>query len=499
MSQRIRIDPVTRLEGHGRIEIFLDEAGDVSNAYFQVPELRGFERFCVGRAAEEMPVITSRVCGICPEAHQLAACKALDQVFSAPPPRPALLLRQLLYCAFFVADHITHFYALGGPDLLIGPDSPPARRNLLGVIAKLGPETGQRVLATRARNHQVIEWLGGRAVHATGGLAGGWSISLSEERRTLIEQFARENISFALASLRLLTEQVLQQSGFDELFFGDTYVHKTYSMGSVDGLNRLHHYDGDLRVIDPEGCEVLRFPAARYQDHIAEHVESWTYLKFPYLKAVGWKGFEDGPLSGVYTASPLARLNVSDSLATPLAQEEYERFYAAYGSKKVNGRFRPVHHRMANHWARLIEVVYASERMLELALDAEVTSPEVRAQSGAITGEGVGCIEAPRGTLIHHYQTDERGLLTRVNLIAGTTHNHAAIAMSIRKAAEAFIQKGRVVEEGMLNRIEMALRLYDPCLACATHSQPGSMPLLVNVRGPDGALQRTFSRDAGRS
>jgi F420-non-reducing hydrogenase large subunit len=269
----------------------------------------------------------------------------------------------------------------------------------------------------------------------------------------------------------------------------DVYCHRTYSMGTVDREGRLNLYDGEIRIVDPEGVEFARYPAFEYLDHVSEHVEPWTYLKFPFLKKIGWKGFEDGASSGVYCATPLARLNVATGLATPRAQEQFEKFYAALGGR------RPVHQRLATHWARLIEMLYAAERMLELATDPEITSPDVRAIPQRIAGTGVGSVEAPRGTLIHHYEADGRGLLERVNLIVGTTNNHAAIAMSIRKAAERLIHAGKVVEEGLLNRIEMAFRLYDPCLSCATHSLPGSMPLEVRIRSHAGETVSTLRRE----
>ena len=497
MSQRICIDPITRLEGHGKIEIFLDERGDVANAYFQVPELRGFERFCVGRAAEEMPVITSRICGVCPEAHHMAAAKALDMLFGAEPPPAARKLRELMYSAFFVTDHATHFYALGGPDFIIGPDAPPAERNILGVIRKVGLELAREVLDCRARNHRAITVLGGRPIHPVAGMSGGWSCSLSEAARGEIETAARRNIEFALRSLTLFHSLVLGSQEYSDMMRSETYCHRTYSLGTLDSRNRVNFYDGTLRVVDPEGAEFDRFDAAGYRDRITERVEPWTFLKFPFLSRVGWKGFEDGKDSGVYTATPLARLNVSDGMATPLAQEEFERFYETVGSGKANGRYRPVHHRLATHWARLVEMLYAAERMLELATDGEITSPDVRRIPDGIRGIGIGSVEAPRGTLIHHYETDQQGILTKVNLVVGTTHNYAAMSMSIKKAAQCLIHGGQIVEEGLLNRIEMAFRLYDPCLSCATHSLPGRMPMEVIVRTADGAPPRSFRRGEG--
>jgi F420-non-reducing hydrogenase large subunit len=492
---RISINPITRLEGHGKIEIFLDQKGNVANAYFQVPELRGFEQFCVGRQAEEMPVITNRICGVCPEAHHMAATKALDQLFAVDPPPAAKKIRELLYMAFFVTDHTTHFYALGGPDFIVGPDAPPAERNILGVIRKVGLDTGEKVIACRERNHQVIKMLGGRCIHPAAGMPGGWSKCVSEQERKQIEQAALQNIEFAQFTLSVFDSIVWKNKVFADLISSDLYTHRTYYMGTVDGKNQLNFYDGTIRVVDPAGEESLRFPAHEYFHQVAERVESWTYLKFPYLKKIGWKGFIDGPQSGVYCASPLSRLNASDGLATPLAQAEYERFYEAFGKKKIGKRYEPIHQRLSTHWARLIELLYAAERMLQLARDPEITSTEVRCIPTHIAGVGVGSVEAPRGTLIHHYESDQRGILTKVNLVVGTTNNHAAISMSIKKAAENLIHAGKIVEEGLLNRIEMAFRLYDPCLSCATHALPGSLPLLVNIKDSHGQLVKSIRRD----
>jgi F420-non-reducing hydrogenase large subunit len=493
--KRVTISPITRLEGHGKIEIFLDPDGNVANAYFQVPELRGFEQFCVGRPAEDMPVIMNRICGVCPEAHHLAANKALDRLFAVDPPPTAKKIRELLYMAFYVTDHTTHFYALGGPDFIVGPDAPPAERNILGVIRKVGLDVGKQVIACRARNHHAVQMLGGRAVHPAAGMPGGWSKFITEEDRKELEGIAIENVKFAQFTLQVFESLVLKNTAYTELIQSDVYYHKTYYMGTVDKNNRVNFYDGEIRVVDPEGREFLKFPATEYFQNISERVELWTYLKFAYLKKVGWKGIVDGIDSGVYCASPLARLNVSDGLATPLAQAEYERFYAAFGRKKIKGRYQPVHHRLATHWARLIELLYAAEHMLELARDPEITSQDVRRIPSGVAGIGVGSVEAPRGTLIHHYEADARGIITKVNLVVGTTNNHAAISLSIKRAAEKLIHGGHVIEEGMLNRIEMAFRLYDPCLSCATHSLPGTMPLIVNLRSDTGEIIRTFRRD----
>lgn len=478
--ERITIDPITRLEGHGKIDIFLDANGDVANSYFQIPELRGFERFCVGRPVEEMPLLTNRICGVCPEAHHMAAAKAADAVYKVDPPRTAKMLRELLYMAFYCTDHTTHFYALAGPDFIVGPDAPVAERNILGVIHKVGLEIGGKVIQMRKFGHRTVEMIGGRKVHPASAIPGGVTKILSEDERKEIEEMGRWAIEFAQFSLQAFNDIVLANKTYLDLILGDVYYHQTYYMGLVDANNKVNFYDGKVRVVDPEGKEFCKYAPNEYMNHIAEHVEPWTYLKFPYLKNVGWKGFVDGKDSGVYMATPLSRLNAADGMATPLAQEHYEKMYATLGGK-------PVHHRLAIHWARLIELLYAAEHWVELATDPEITSPNVHKKPTEIPTEGVGIVEAPRGTLTHHYWTDEKGLLTKVNLIVGTTNNYAPIQMSTKKAAQSLIKGGKV-NEGLLNMVEMAFRAYDPCFGCATHSMPGRMPLEVRLHNEDGEV-----------
>jgi len=494
MTKRITIDPVTRLEGHGKIEIFLNNQGEVENTYFIVPELRGFEQFCIGRPAEDMPNITNRICGICPEAHHIASTKALDDLYNIEPPPTAKKLRELLYCAFFVVDHATHFYVLGGPDFFIGPDAPVSQRNFLGVLQKIGKEDAGRIFHCRKSNNKVIEILGGRVIHPNAGLPGGWSMQLSREKRDFIETVATENVDFALFSLEIFEKLILNNKTYNNLLFSKLYYHQTYYMGTVDTRNKVNFYDGSIRVVSPDGEEFVRYAPKDYAEHIAEHVEPWTYLKFPYLKKIGWHGLKDGLDSGIYSATPLARLNAADGMATPLAQKYYDKFYTTFDAIQSDGSYLPVHYRLATHWARLIEMLQAAERMLDLVRDPEITSSYIRNQPVEIPTEGVGSVEAPRGTLIHHYRTDQNGLLTMVNLIVGTTNNHAPIALSVKRAAEGLIKKGSVIEEGLLNRIEMAFRLYDPCFSCATHSLPGKMPLEVVIRGAQGEEVKRLAR-----
>ncbi len=479
--KKITIDPVTRLEGHGKIEIFLNDAGEVENSYFQVPELRGFEKFCEGRPAEEMPQITQRICGVCPEAHHTASTKALDDLFHVEPPSAAKKLRELLYSAFYVTDHITHFYILGGPDFIMGPDAPVAERNILGVIAKVGLELGGAVINARKQNHHIIHMLGGRAVHPVFGLPGGVSKGLNEEERKEVEQIAKNSVEFAQLSLKVFDDIVLKNQEYLDMIVSDAYTHHTYYMGLVDENNKVNFYDGKVRVVDPEGKEFAKYAPREYLSHVAEHVEPWTYVKFPYLKNIGWKGFLDGKDSGVFRVAPLARLNVADGMATPLAQEAYEKMFSTLGGK-------PAHHTLAMHWARLVETLYAAERLVELSQDPEITSPDIRTIPTATPDEGIGIVEAPRGTLIHHYITDERGLIKKVNLIVATANNAAAINMSVKKAAMALIKPGKEITEGLLNRIEMAWRPYDLCLACASHAFPGSTSLPIYVYDSKGEL-----------
>lgn len=486
MSQRITIDPITRLEGHGKIEIFLDDAGDVERAFFQVPELRGFERFCVGRPAEEMPRITPRICGVCPTAHHMASAKTLDDLWKVEPPRAAKLLRELMYSAFMVEDHYIHFFFLGGPDFVVGPGAPAAERNILGVIAKVGLEIAGQVIKVRKECRHIIRTLGGKVIHPVSGLPGGVSRGMSEEERSEFLEIARSTVEFAQFALQIFDDVVLKNPEYVDIIVSDAFSHKTHYMGLVDADNKPNFYDGKVRVVGPEGTEIAKFAPRGYVNHIREHVEPWSYITFPYLKDVGWKGFVDGADSGVYRVAPLARLNAADGMATPLAQQAHDQMYEILGGK-------PVHATLATHWARLIEALYAAERMVELLSDPEITGDHIRNVPTEIPEEGVGIVEAPRGTLIHHYETDEKGILTGVSLIVATNHNAAPIAMSVEKAAKGLIVGGEV-SDALLNMVEMAFRAYDPCHACATHAI-GETPLILEIRSANGDLLKRIRRD----
>jgi len=484
--RKITIDPITRLEGHGKIEIFLDDKGNCERACLQIPELRGFEQFSVGRPAEEMPRITTMICGVCPTAHHMASAKALDDLFKVDPPPAAKKIRELMYNAFQAEDHILHFFFLGGPDFVVGPQAPAGERNILGVIAKVGLETGGKVIQMRKGLRNVLRIIGGKPVMPSCALPGGVSKGISKDEQKTILEAGEYGVEFCKVALGIFDDIVLKNKDYVALVTGDVYSHKTYYMGMVDKNNKVSFYDGMIRVIDPSGKEFAKFKSQDYLDHIAEHVEPWTYVRFSYLKKVGWKGFVDGKESGVFRVAPLARLNVSDGMATPLAQEAYEKMFSVLGGK-------PVHSTLAFHWARLVEALYASERVVELARDPEILSPDIVNLPTKTPKKGVGVVEAPRGTLIHHYETDDRGILTKVNLIVATQNNSAAINMSVEKAAKSLIKDGEV-PDGILNMIEMGFRAYDPCHACATHSLPGGMPLEVNVYGPQGELVKRLKR-----
>jgi F420-non-reducing hydrogenase large subunit len=399
----------------------------------------------------------------------MAATKALDDLFHVEPTSTARKLRELLYSAFFVTDHTTHFYILGAPDFVMGPDAHPAERNILGVIGKVGLELGGAVINTRKHNHWIIQ------------------TAINEEERAKIEEIAKQSVEFGKVSLKVFDDVVLKNKTYLDMVLSDTYTQKSYNMGLVDEKNKVNFYDGRVRVVGPDGKELCKYAPREYLEHIAERVEPWTYLKFPYLKKVGWKGFVDGKDSGVYRATPLSRLNAADGMATPLAQEAYDKMYSTLGGK-------PANYTLATHWARLVELLYAAERLLELSRDPEITSPNIRNIPTAKPDEGVAIVEAPRGTLTHHYITDEKGIIKKCNLIVGTTNNYAPLFMSIKKAAEDFIKPGVEITEGLLNRIEMAWRPYDPCLSCATHALPGQLPLEVTIYDAQGNEVKRLSQ-----
>jgi F420-non-reducing hydrogenase large subunit len=478
--RRFTIDPITRLEGHGKIDIFLDDKGDVERAYMQVPELRGFEVFSIGRPAEDMPQITSRICGVCPTAHHMASTKALDDLYKVEPTSAGRKIRELVYNTFTLEDHALHFFVLGGPDFVVGPEAPAAERNIVGVIGKVGIEAGKKVISTRRRLRELIAYFGGKVVHPVLGLPGGVSKALKPEDLPQFKQLAKDGVEFATWTLDILKKVVLANPEYVKLITSDAYTHKTCYMGMVDDQNKVSFYDGKIRVVDCNGKEVCKFTPQQYREFVAEHVEPWSYMKFTFIKSRGWKGFVEGPDTSIYSVGPLARLNAADGMATPKAQVACDELYKTLGGK-------PVHHTLANHWARVIEMIQAAERIEQLVNDPEITSPDVRRVPTAVPTSGMGVVEAPRGTLFHHYETDERGLIKMANMVVATGNNAARIAMSVERAAKGLI-KGGMVTDGLLNKIEMAFRAYDPCLGCATHSLPGHLPLRVSIYDPQRNL-----------
>lgn len=487
MGRKITIDPITRLEGHGKIDIFLNDEGNVDRAYFQVPELRGFERFAQGRPAGDMPQITSRICGVCPTAHHMAAAKALDDLYRVEPPVAAKKVRELIYNAFVIEDHALHFFFLAAPDFVVGPRAPKAERNILGVLDKVGAEVGREVIGLRKQLRDLMALAAGKAIHPVFGLPGGISKPIAEEDQQKFIDAAKRAVAFGQLSINLFDELILSNSEYADLITSDAYTHKTYYMGLVDDDNKINFYDGMLRVVDPAGKEYLKFAGSEYLNHIAEHVEPWSFVKFSYLRDLGWQGFTDGHESGIFAVAPLARLNAADGMATPRAQEAYEKFFDTLGGK-------PVHYTLASSWARLVELLYSAERMLELAQDPQIVSPDVHVIPTETPEEGIGVLEAPRGTLIHHYKTDERGLIERANLIVATQNNAARIALSVDKAARSLISEGNV-DDGVLNMIEMAFRAYDPCHGCATHALPGRMSLVAYVYDANHELVKEIGRE----
>ena len=461
----------------------------MAECYFQVPELRGFEKFCEGRPVEEMPRITPRICGVCPEAHMMASAKACDAVYGVDAAADgAKLLRELQYNIFFVTDHTTHFYALGAPDFVMGPDSDPAARNLIGVIRKLGVEIGGEVIKCRQWGHEAASIFGGKPVNPINAIPGGMSKPINVDERDRLEEIARFMVEFGKFTLKLLHDVVLANQEYVDLILNGPYYHETYSMGLVDEKNRVNFYDGRCASSTRRDRSSASTPPRDYLEHVAEHVEPWSYLKFPYLKQVGWKGFVDGKESGVYRATPQSRLNVADGMNTPLAQEAYEEYFETLTGDRSGKQAGPPHpghplgprHR-ADERRRAVARAGAASRDHAVRTNYRV-DPDRDAERGG---------RHRRGAARHAHAPlrDRRaGLVRKANLIVGTTNNHAAICMSIKKAAQGLIRKGVPVTEGMLNRIEMAFRAYDPCFGCATHSLPGQMPLAVRVRDADGTV-----------
>ncbi len=464
MSRRILIDPVTRLEGHGQIQILLDASGNVSDVLFQTPEFRGFEKFCEGRAVEEMPTLTQKICGVCPMAHHMASTKALDDLFSVSVPPAAQKIRELAYHAFIFEDHLLHIYYLGGPDWLMAPDTPPHQRNILGLAGQMGQAFITRMMAARHQARDLIARIAGSALYPVFGLPGGVSKPLTHDDQVAAVSASRVMIEFAVISVKLFENLLKTGTFFSELITDPVYYQRTYSMGMTDADGRLQFYDGVIRIVDPGGAPVATFRAGEFSGYLTERVDGRTYVKTPAIRDAGWRGFPEDEVITAYRVGPLARLNVVSEIPTPRAQAACDGMMTFFGG-------RPVHHTLAYHWARLIEALYAAERVAELAADPDIVSSEIRNIPSHLPDEGgmgSGGCEAPRGTLFHSYQASTDGIIQKLNLLVGTQHNAAALYRSVHQAASMLITDGRV-SDAILNRIEMAYRAYDPCLACATH------------------------------
>ncbi len=448
MGKVINLQPITRIEGHTKVAITLDDAGNVIDTKVHGQNLRGFEKFCEGRPVEEMPRIVCHICGICPWAHHLASSKATDGCFGVTPPPTAVKLRRLMQSIAYVSDKILHFYFLAAPDFVLGPDADYTVRNVVGIV-KAAPDLAKQVVHMRHLGAQMLEGFAGRAIHPTFSVPGGVSKPMTEAERKKLLGPAEELLEFSKFTMKFAKENVFPKYLEAIKTLG---VIKVGYIGTVRDDGALEFYDGKLRLMKPDGS-YDDFTYDQYLDHIGEGVLPWTYQKFPYAKK--WGKFNlslENPV-GVYRSNTLARINVADKMATPLAQAELEEFRAAFG--------RPAHLTLLYHYARLIELLQVAETSVELLNDPEITNPNVRAQVTPKAGRGVGCVEAPRGTLIHDYTSDENGLISKVNLIVGTTHNNAAMNLSVNQTAKTFIQNGKY-DQGILNRVEMAIRSYDP-------------------------------------
>jgi NAD-reducing hydrogenase large subunit len=473
MSQRIVIDPVTRIEGHAKITIYLDDAGQVSDARFHVGEFRGFERFCVGRPFWEMAGLSARICGICPVSHLMASAKAGDRILAVTIPPAAVKLRRLMNLGQIVQSHALSFFHLSAPDLLLGWDSDPARRNVFGLIAA-APELARAGIRLRQFGQEIIEALGGKKIHPAWAVPGGVREGLSDARHAYLGSRLPEARQTAQTALRMF-KGMLDKFREEAQTFGNF---PSLFLGLVQPDGTWDHYDGSLRFVDAAGKVVADgLDPARFEEFIGESVEPWSYLKSPYYRPLGYP-------DGVYRVGPLARLNICTRMGTPLADRELVE-YRQRGGGTVTSSFY-------YHYARLIEILTAVERIEELLDDPELESPRLRAHAGVNQLEGVGASEAPRGTLFHHYRVDENGLLRKVNLIIATGQNNLAMNRTVAQIARQYI-RGPQVPEGMLNRVEAGIRAFDPCLSCSTHAV-GTMPLHIQLLAADGTVLHEVRR-----
>jgi len=467
--QKITIDPITRIEGHGKIDLYLDANGDVADSHFHVTQVRGFEKFVEGRPFYEMPSITARICGICPVSHLLASAKACDAIMAVAPPPAAVRLRELVHCAQFVQSHALSFFHLSAPDLLLGFDSDPARRNILGLIED-HPEMARLGIALRKFGQETIEALARERVHPSWIVPGGVNAPLTAEARDRILVGLPQAHAAAVQTVGFF-KGILDRFAEEIEHFG---TEPTLHAAMVDEAGAAQWYDGWLKFKHPDGATAAAdVRPSDYELFIGEASLRDSYLKAPYFKPLGYP-------SGVYRVGPLARLNVADSFGTLLADRELAEFRQRCGS--------PAHSSFHYHYARLIEALHALEKMELLLADRAILQPHVRARAAVNSLEGVGMIEAPRGILIHHYKVDEQGAIRWVNLIVATGHNNLALNRGIAQVARHFVH-GAEIREGMLNRVSAVVRAYDPCLSCSTHAD-GTPALEFRIIGPGGSIIR---------
>ena len=473
MAQRIVIHPVTRIEGHAKISIYVDDAGEVSSAQFHVTEFRGFEKICEGRPFHEMPGLMSRVCGICPVSHVLASSKAGDRLLGVEVPPAAVKQRRLVNYAQVLQSHALSFFHLSAPDLLLGMDSPPEKRNIFGLLER-DPDFARRGIRLRQFGQRIIELAGGKRIHPAWGVPGGVLHAIGTAQRDEILTWipeALESMDVAIARLKpvldSLPQEIEHMGNFPTLF-----------LATVTPEGALEYYDGAIRIVDAEGNIVAdSLDPQRYATFLGEASEEWSYVKFPYYKPLGYPG-------GKYRVGPLARLNVAQSAGTPRADREMREF-----KQRAKGAVCQSFH---YHLARLIEMLHSIERIQELMEDPEILSEDIRAKALLNRLEGIGSCEAPRGTLFHHYQVDSDGLVKKANLLIATAQNNLAMNMAVEQTARRFVSP-RLIGEGMLNRVEAAIRCFDPCLSCSSHAI-GRMPLIVELRNHGGDLLHRLER-----
>ncbi|MBK1988857.1 Ni/Fe hydrogenase subunit alpha [Sphaerospermopsis aphanizomenoides BCCUSP55] len=481
--KKIVIDPVTRIEGHAKISIYLDDDGQVNDARFHVTEFRGFEKFCVGRPFPEMPGITARICGICPVSHLLASAKTGDKILAVTIPKAATKLRRLMNLGQIIQSHALSFFHLSAPDLLLGMDSEPANRNVFGLIAA-DPELARGGIRLRQFGQEIIELLGGKKIHPSWAVPGGVSDPLTSENRTHIQQRIPEAKATVINAINLF-KGLLKNYEKEAQTFGNF---PSLFMGLVTSEGLWETYDGHIRFVDSAGNIVAdKLDAANYHEFIGEAVQPDSYLKSPYYRPLGYPDTSDHCRldSGMYRVGPLARLNICSSIGTTLADKELKEF-RSYGKGTVQSSF-------FYHYARLIEILASIEHIEILLDDPDILSTRLRAEAGINQLEAVGVSEAPRGTLFHHYQVDENGLMQKVNLIIATGQNNLAMNRTVAQIARHFIQ-GTEIKEGMLNRVEAGIRAFDPCLSCSTHAA-GQMPLLIELVAKDGTVVNQICRD----